>query len=511
MKHTLVAGGLGPCRVSGLSMAIMIAMGGAQTAAYAQDSETAGAQEIVVTTGTRIRNTGMDLPNPVTVVTREEVSIIAPTNLIEGLAELPQFYNSATTQNPDGFFTSTGAGSLNLRGLQSNRTLQLLNGRRVVQSTIFGGPDINLFPETVIRSIETVTGGATAAYGTDAVAGAVNFLLDTNFQGIRANYSMGENDKGDGSHYEASFGAGFDVGESTHFLISLEKSEQDPIWGNDIYSYDWYHARSLLSNPAPNAGDSPDNPALLPYNDVRSMNYSLDGIFHFPASAGGRQILDENGNPSPFVMGSPCNLHGCSTTNGGSGVESGVPGYQISPETSRDNIFGYIEHEFGNLTVYGQLISGEAEFRSKNLGGLFPDPPFAFLDRAFTIYSGNPFLPASVQQTMTDNDLNSVSFSRIGAPEDIAFDAYTQQTTETDSLTAGFDYEIGGDGFLGGWQVRGYYQAGETDVRANQRGGIRLDRIYLAADVVLDSNNQPACNVTVTTANTANPLYQDCV
>ena len=61
-------------------------------------------------------------------------------------------------------------------------------------------------------------------------------------------------------------------------------------------------------------------------------------------------------------------------------------------------------------------------------------------DRAFTIYSGNPFLPASIQQAMTANSLASVQFGRIGAPEDIGFDAFTQQTTETDSLTGGFYY-----------------------------------------------------------------------
>ena len=334
MRGKVAATGFTPGRRTSLSVAIMLALGGTQTAAYAQDAGdaqegTAGAQEVVVTTGTRLRDTGMDLPNPVTVVTREEVAIIAPTNLIEGLAELPQFYGSATTQQPDAFFTSTGAGSLNLRGLQSKRTLQLLDGRRVVQSTIFGGPDINLFPENVIRSVETVTGGATAAYGTDAVAGAVNFILDTNFEGIRAKVSTGENDRGDGSHYEASFGAGFELGDNTHLLVNLEKSDQDPIWGNDILEYPWYHARALIENPAANAGDSQSNPFFIPVNDVYSRNYSLDGIFHFAAGAGGPQILDANGNPSPFVLGDPCNAHGCSTTNGGSGVESGIPGYQI--------------------------------------------------------------------------------------------------------------------------------------------------------------------------------------
>jgi outer membrane receptor protein involved in Fe transport len=513
MNKKPAAAGQYPARKTPLSVAIVLVLGGAQTIANAQDGadddDAAGSQEVVVSTGTRLRNTGMDMPNPVTVVTREEIALIAPTNLIEGLAELPQFYGSNTTQNTLGFFTTTGAGSLNLRGLQSNRTLQLLNGRRVVQSTIFGGPDINLFPESVIRSVETVTGGATAAYGTDAVAGAVNFILDTDYEGLRANYSMGENDIGDGAHYETSFAGGFAITNNTHLLVSLEKSEQDPIRGDQIYDYDWYRARALLENPdTVNRGLTPDNPFYLPYDQVRSINYSLDGIFHFAEVDGGRQILDASGNPSPFVMGDVCNAHGCSTVNGGSGVESGIPGYQISPDSGRQNIFTYIEHEFeNNFTVYGQFMSGEAEFTSTNLGGLFPYPPIPPLRRNFTIYSGNPFLPASIQQLMDDNAIASVPFSRIGAPEDLDIDAFTTQTTETDSLTGGFEYEFDGDAFFDGWRLGGYYQIGETDVRATQRGGIRLDRIYLAADVVIDpGTGQPACNVTVVSG-----LYPDCV
>src|SRR5690606_28762891 len=173
----------------------------------------------------------------------------------------------------------------------------------------------------------------------------------------------------------------------------------------------------------------------------------------------------------------------------------------------RENLFGYIEHDFGDsLTLYGQVISGDAEYTQKNLGGLFPNPPGVFFDRAFTIYSGNPFLPPSIQQAMTDNNIESVQFSRIGAPEDIAFNAFTTQSTETTSLTGGFEYEIR-QGFFDGWQARGYYQKGETDVAAIQKGGIRLDRIYLAADVVIDPDtNQPACNVTAVSG-----LYPDCV
>ena len=203
---------------------------------------------------------------------------------------------------------------------------------------------------------------------------------------------------------------------------------------------------------------------------------------------------------------------GCSTTNGGSGVESGVPGYQISPDSGRENVFAYLEHQFGNLNVYGQFIHGEAEFRSKGQGGLFGNPPGAGADRNFTIFSGNPFIPATIQAAMTANGVASVQFSRIGALEDIGLDAYTQQVTETDSLTGGFDYEFDGSGFFGNneWRLRGYYQSGETEVDAIQRGGIRLDRIYLAADVV-NTPTGPRCNVSVVSAANGTPIYQDCV
>ncbi len=150
-------GRLSKARTSGMRWSALALAIATAHAVHAQsptpEPSAAPAGEEIVVTGSRIRSTtGMDSPNPVTVVTPEQLSVMAPTNLIEGLAELPQFYGSATTQTPSPFFTSTGAGSLNLRGLQSNRTLQLLDGRRVVESTIFGGPDINLFPENVIKT-----------------------------------------------------------------------------------------------------------------------------------------------------------------------------------------------------------------------------------------------------------------------------------------------------------------------------------------------------------------------
>jgi outer membrane receptor protein involved in Fe transport len=479
----------------------MLALGVAGGVAYGQER---GSLEEVVVTGSRISNTsGMETPVPVTVVTPAELSVLAPTNLIEGLAELPQFYGSATTQTPSPFFTSTGAGSLDLRGLQSKRTLQLLDGRRVVPSTIFGGPDINLFPENILRSVETVTGGASAAYGTDAVAGVVNFILDKDLDGFKANFQVGENSQGDNETYKASVGGGFEAGQRTHVLFNIEKERQNPIWGKDLLHYDWYKARALVDNPAAGAGSSPDNPFYIAVNDVRARGYDIDGIFYLPPAAGGPQILDSSGTPSPYVLGSPCNASGCSVTNGGSGHDSQLASVNVTPDSGRENAFAYVTHDFTDkFTAYGQLIHGKADFTQLNFGGLFPYPTIPPFRRNFTIYSGNPFLPPAIQAAMTANNIASVPFSRIGAPEDIAASAATKQTTTTDSYTAGFDYS-----FEGGWHVKGYYQSGETDVKATQEGGIRLDRIYLAADVVIDpASGQPACNVTMVSG-----LYADCV
>ena len=123
---------------------------------------------------------------PVTVVEADELEALSPGALITAVSQLPQFYGNQTPNSGQLLRLARATASLNLRGLGVNRTLTLLNGRRVPSTSAFGGVDINLFPEAMIQSVETVTGGASAAYGTDAVAGVVNFILDTNFTGLDA-------------------------------------------------------------------------------------------------------------------------------------------------------------------------------------------------------------------------------------------------------------------------------------------------------------------------------------
>ncbi len=480
------------------SFALALAVTGIQFGAHAQTTE--NAPEEIVITGSRVRLNGMETANPVTVVTPEQLRLTSPTTMVEGLAQLPQFYNSSTTTNTGGFFTSAGAGTLNLRGLGSKRTLQLLDGRRIVSSTIYGGPDLNLFPQSLVRTVETETGGATATYGTDAVGGVVNLLLDTQFEGIKGGVQAGENFRGDNQNWKASLAGGFSLGEKTHLLFSVEKFDQDPIWS--FKGYDWYQGWGLIRNPDPNAGATPDNPINLPYSHVVSRTASLDGVIIFPAASNlGSYAVDPNGNATPWVLGSAFDAASQSITNGGSGTDNAAGDAQLQPKTNSENAFLYVEHHFtDNLKVYGQAMYGKANWINKNAGG------YLFGVRGITVYSGNPFLPANIQQLMTTNNIPSVTLGRVGDRSDIAYDAYTEQPTDVTSITGGFELKLDTDGRFNDWIVKGYYQSGKSNVEAVQRGGIRLDRIYLAADAVRDANGNIVCNVTLVSGE-----HPDCV
>src|SRR3546814_464082 len=174
------------------ALALALALGGApafgQDAAQSGDAEQLGAPagaDAIVVTGTRITS-GSTAPTPVTVQTADELLTSAPGTLADGLNQLPQFRGSDVPQaggvSANG---AAGANLLNLRNLGAERNLVLLNGRRVVAGTDQGATDINTLPQSLVSRVEVVTGGASAAYGSDAVAGVVNFILDTEFEGLK--------------------------------------------------------------------------------------------------------------------------------------------------------------------------------------------------------------------------------------------------------------------------------------------------------------------------------------
>ena len=504
------------CLCSSLTVSLAFTDIGASMAAEA-------AVEEMVVTGSRIRMTsGMETPNPVTVVTVNELQLYSPGLIGDALAQLPQFQNSSTSENQGNFYTAPSAGSVNLRGLSSNRTLNLIDGRHIVPSNLAGNIDTNLFPQSIMTSIETVTGGASAAYGTDAVAGVVNFILDTNFVGYKANVQMGANYNGDNKNSTVSFSGGWAIGERGHLLLSADKYEQDAVIGYD--DYDWYTQTSLL--PRTNAdlvngglrGSSPENSYYAPYQNVVSRTTSLDSVIHFwgPASALGSYDVDQNGNAAPWVLGDVYDNSTQSIVNGGSGSQGGEERPYLQGDTGRQNLFLYGDYDLtDNLNVFAQAMHGEAD--TKGSGG------FGYFSSAFTsrgnrgiddltqflyVYSGNPYLPSNIQNLMTANNVDSVRLGRRGSIEDLSRDAYNYSENTLDSVTLGFKYSVVTDGFFNDWVVDGYYQSGENEASLRQDNGTRVDRIAVALDAVVDGNGNVVCNVNYVGATDA---YSDCV
>ena len=169
---------------SNLSQAVKLALLSAGTTAIASSPVLAqeGVEEIeeIITTGSRLVRTDLEAVSPIQVVDNEEFLISGVINVEQKLNELPAVLPSfgPTSNNP-----GDGTARVNLRGLGTARTLVLVNGRRFVPSTQSGVVDLNTIPGTLIKQVDVVTGGASAVYGSDALAGVVNFQLIDDFEG----------------------------------------------------------------------------------------------------------------------------------------------------------------------------------------------------------------------------------------------------------------------------------------------------------------------------------------
>ncbi|WP_375207300.1 TonB-dependent receptor plug domain-containing protein [Hyphococcus sp.] len=458
--------------------------------AMAQDEASNDRSDVITVTGTRIAQTGMQTPVPLTSVDAELLSTMAPGALIEGVGQLPQFFGNQTPNSvTETWFERGGYGNLNMRGLGINRTLTLLNGRRMISSTAFGGVDINAFPEAMISRVETVTGGASAAYGTDAVAGVTNFILDTDFTGVQAHGQWGQTTRGDSDNYEVSLAFGTDLGDRGHFQVSGEIFEQD-----GVFSYedrDWYQGWGLIN-------DAGGVPQLVP--NVVSRNSSFDGLIVAPGtSLDQTEFLSDGSGIQPFVTGSPSQFpfgipparH--SIANGGSGDDLGAEAPSLYPDVERNNIFAYADYELANnFTVYAQYIRGQNKTSQYN----YPRGSLHGTPTAITIFADNAFLPDDVRQIMMDESIDSFTLKRMGSLEDIGADMRIYDDSVLHSITGGFNWMVENGGFMDGWSVDGYYQYGRN-TRKWYQIGLRVDRIHAAVDAVDDGMGNIVCRTSL--------------
>jgi outer membrane receptor protein involved in Fe transport len=240
-------------------------------------------QEVIVT-GSRIIRPNLDSPVPVTTITGEEFFETGNTSVGDLLNDLPALRSTFSQSNSSRFLGTTGLNLLDLRGLGTQRTLVLVNGRRHVGSDILSNavsPDTNTFPTDLIERVDVVTGGNSAVYGSDAIAGVVNFVLKQDFQGLQMRAQGGQSDEGDAGNYYASLLAGTNFMEDRgNIAVNFEYAKQEEWFATDRNNLRANGNFVVTDVDPPGSVNGSDGvPDRLFYEDIRFASIANGGSF----------------------------------------------------------------------------------------------------------------------------------------------------------------------------------------------------------------------------------------
>lgn len=337
----------------------------AQETVAARDSADAAPADQIIVTGSRVTRDGFQAPTPVMVLTQEDIENSSPSNNIADFVnQIPAMAASIRPSNSRLELSNgiAGINALNLRSLGTVRTLVLIDGRRSVGSTANGVVDINTIPQSLVERVEVVTGGASAAYGSDAVAGVTNFILNKDFSGLKLSGDIGVTDEGDGFNYSADIAAGFGFADGRgRLIVAGEIAHTDGIFQVDR---DWNHTGFVrIQNPAWTANSTV--PRYLLRSMVGAANSTPGGLI--TASSGGTAnrlcgtYFGQGGSinqyqyggltfPSPACSSTPQLTQGGDWQVNDSGRRIG-----LSPEEDRYGVFGRLSFEVSDgVTLFAQ-------------------------------------------------------------------------------------------------------------------------------------------------------------
>lgn len=417
-------------------------------------SDVAPADEIIVT-GSRVITNGDNSPTPLTVVSTEKLLQTTPSNVADALRKLPVFAGSrsvATINNPG----SNNVGNfMNLRGFGIIRTLVLLDGKRVPATNADGTVDTNVIPEMLLQRVDVVTGGASAVYGSDAVTGVVNYVLDKKFTGLKLQAQSGISQYGDAMSWRTGAAWGTDLLDGRgHFEVSYEHFTQKGIDSK------LKRKNGRLVYTEQGAGTAA-NPFHLVANS-RNNNSSFGGLI-VSGPLAGRQFAGDGATLVPFVHGAP---------TGSPGIESGGDGsYLDSAMTAglkTDRAFGRFDFDLtDSIKAYAQLNWA----RSQNTNSATPFLLFPGLE---TISATNPYLSPAIQAQLAGSGGFLIGRVYNDIPGFI-----TKAVTRNINATIGLQGNVGSQF---NWEV--FYTYGENKQRVSAINNINLGRQAAALDTV---------------------------
>lgn len=430
----------------------------------------------IVVTGTRVERAGFSAPTPVTVVTSERLRATGTTNIGDALNQLPAFRPSITrTYMPSG--SAPGSTTLDLRGMGAVRTLVLLDGRRFVPSTTLGSVDINLIPTNLVGRTEVVTGGASAAYGADAVSGVVNFILNTKLVGLVGEAQYGVTERGDDARYQASFAAGSEIfGGNAHIVVSAEYEKATGV--GDSFTRNW--GRAEKSQVLNSAFGTNGRPFIIYSSEVRNGSASTGGLITAGPLRG--IAFDPLGNPTNYSFGEFGVVGAAQMIGGGEPYHLFyVNDFPLAQPIKRYNLFGHLDYFISN-NVTAFVESSYANVKAADV--------LKTVDSGnITINLDNAFLPTSVRDQMVGAGLTSFRMGRLN--EDLEGSIKADRTTYR--IVGGLKGDIGG-----GWSWDAYYQYGHSRSDQTWEDNRLATNFSQATDAVLGPNGTIVCRSTLT-------------
>jgi outer membrane receptor protein involved in Fe transport len=453
-----------------------------------QASEADGeAEKIITVTGSRIARDGYDAPTPVNVVTEAELDAEPQANIGDYVSTLPAVRGSQSSSTNSGSLSNGQAGiaTVNLRNLGANRTLILIDGQRSVASATVGFVDVQTVPQGLIKGVEVVTGGASSAYGSDAVAGVVNFILDKDFTGLKAEYEYGITTYGDVPNHLVRLTGGTNFADGRgKLLLAGDYFTQE---GVDTIDRKWQQSGFFqIDNPAYAVGNG--QPERLVAAGIGTYQFTPGGIVNSGPLRGtyfgsinpatGQASLNQftyGPNRGQWMQGGDFRIS----------REGHLNSNSLAPDEKRINVFGRASYEFSPaFELYGQV--SYSRYEGQSFYQKTPSP-------SVVIQRDNAYLPDAFRALMVANNLTSVTIGtgNFGIPaqgSDNTRDVYRYVA----GLKGAFD-----TGSIA-WSYDAYYQLGIAKTQEQLTNTWVTSRLALATDAVRNSAGTIVCRSTLT-------------
>ncbi|MCW2405187.1 outer membrane receptor protein involved in Fe transport [Sphingobium sp. B1D7B] len=465
----------------------------------------------IVVTGTRIRNNAFNEPTPATVFgieQTEKLGIVNAGDIVELIPQNTAFQSDATAGITAG--ANVGASYANLRGLNPDsgtRTLTLVNSRRFVPTSDGGAVDLNLIPTAMIKRVETVTGGASAAYGSDAIAGVVNLILDTELEGLRGQVDYGQTFRGDGKGHHGSLVYGTRVGSRGHIVIGGEYEKKDGI-GDCSLSRDWcaesydvfVNANNVLANGSLSGFDRPGTPGyglpnfIIGPNSKQAFNDARGVVRNRAPAAPAARNIRFNDDGTGIVQFDPGTYVQSSQTGPRQGGDGESTYADSDIQTPVERFVGYLSGKYDLSDTVEAYTEVTYAHRSASNSGVTAGPRSTYF-----VKPDNAFLPASLKTLLAGTQFS------LGKDVDAQIPALNSVTADVWRAVFGVTGEIGG-----GWNWDVYYQYGRNKRHQSARySRVNTEFQYGLDAVVNPANNQIVCRELLK-AN-PDPRAQGCV